>query len=171
MSASSKAVAAIGVLSVLIVASRAPADASQFIPLCCEIVPDASQTWRYVAPLSAGSALVTHLAKPEGWVKPVVGALNGAFAAAHAGFAWHALNEWNDGGTNGAELSALANTALTFLSAHAAWTLLIRDPDETSTTGAEAGLASALRSQRPRLLAPSAAWVGGGLGLQVRLVH
>ncbi|MYE35825.1 MAG: hypothetical protein F4X23_13325 [Gemmatimonadales bacterium] len=131
----------------------------------------ASNTWRYVAPLSAGSALVTHLAKPEGWAKPVVGALNGAFAAAHARFAWHALNEWNDGGTDGAELSALANTALTFLSAHAAWTLLIRDPDETSTAGAEDGLATALRSQRPRLLAPSAAWVGGGLGLQVRLVH
>lgn len=137
--------------------------------LCC--VEPASRAWRYVAPLSVGSALVTHLEKPEGWTRPVAGALNGAFAVAHAGFAWHVLNEWNDGGTDGAELSALANTALTLLSAHAAWTLLGGPPDESSATGAQVALASALRSHRPRLRAPSAAWVGGGLGLQVRLVH
>ena len=140
-------------------------------PWCCTFRDEASRTWRYVAPLSVGSALVTHLAKPDGWARPAVGVLNGALTAAHAGFAWHALNEWNDGGTDGSELSALANTALTVLSAHAAWTLLRGRPDESSSTGADVAPASAMRSQRPRLLAPSAAWVGGGLGLQVRLVH
>ena len=132
---------------------------------------DASNTWRYVAPLSAGSALVSHLAKPEGWARPVVGALNGAFAVVHAGFAWHALNEWNDGGTVGAELSAAANTALVFASGYVAWSLLRSRPDEPATSGPEVEMLSAMKSHRPRLLAPSAAWVGGSLGLQVRLVH
>lgn len=139
--------------------------------LCCEFRAEASRTWRYVAPLSAGSALVTHLVKPEGWARPAIGVLNAALTVAHAGFAWHALNEWNDGGTDGADLSALANTALTFLSAHAAWTLLGGHPDDPAASGANVGMPQALKSPRPRLLVPSAAWVSGGLGLQVRLVH
>ncbi|WP_419165712.1 hypothetical protein [Candidatus Palauibacter sp.] len=131
---------------------------------------DASNTWRYVAPLSAGSALVSHLARPEGWARPVVGALNGAFAVAHAGFAWHAVNEWEESSI-GAELSAAANTALAFASALTAWSLLRSRPDEPSASGVGAQTLSAMKSRGPRLLAPEAAWVGGSLGLQVRLVH
>ena len=169
MSASPKAVAAIGALSVLLVASAGPADASQFIP-CCDIVDDASRTWQYVAPLSAGMVLVGQLAKPEGWVRPLVGAVNGGFAVAHVGFAWNALNEREESSV-GAEASAAANAVLAFASAVTAWSLLRSRPDEPAASGSETGVASALRSQRPRLLAPSAAWVRGGLGLQVRLVH
>lgn len=114
--------------------------------------------------------LVGQLAKPGRWARPLVGAVNGGFAVAHGGFAWNALKE-SQRPNAGAEASAAANAVLAFASAITAWSLLRSRPDESSTAGAEAGLASALRSQRPRLLAPSAAWVGGGLGLQVRLVH
>lgn len=150
-------------------ASKAPADASQFIP-CCEIVPDASRTWQYVAPLSAGMVLVGQLAKPEGWARPLVGAVNGGFALAHAGFAWNALNEREESSVE-AESYAAVNVVLTFASAVTAWSLLRSRPDEPAASGSETGVARALRSQRPRLLAPSAAWVGGRLGLQLRLVH
>ncbi|WP_423929274.1 hypothetical protein [Candidatus Palauibacter sp.] len=130
----------------------------------------ASRAWRYVAPLSAGSALVTHLAKPEGWARPLLGAVNGAFAVVHAGFAWNAWHEWNES-REGAELSVAANGALAFVSGYAAWSLLLRRTDEPSTSGAGVATPSAMKAQRPRLLAPAVAWVGGGVGLQVRLVH
>ncbi len=131
---------------------------------------EASNTWKYVVPLSALSALVGHLERPEWWTRPAFGVINGAFAVAHAGFAWNAVREWQDSSI-GAELSAAANAGLALVSGYTAWSLLRSRPDEPAASGSETGVASALRSQRPRLLAPSAAWVGGGPGLQVRLVH
>ena len=131
---------------------------------------EASRTWRYVVPLSALSALVGHLERPDWWTRPAFGAINGAFSVAHAGFAWNAVREWQDSSI-GAELSTAANAALALVSGYTALSLLRSRPDEPAASGSETGVASALRSQRPRLLAPSAAWVGGGLGLQLRLVH
>lgn len=142
----------------------------QYGDYCVCVVDEASNTWHYVVPLSALSAVASHLERPEGWRRPVFGAVNGAFAVAHAGFAWNAVREWQDSSI-GAELSTVANSALALVSGYTAWSLLRSRPDEPAASGSAAGLASALRSQRPRLLAPSAAWVGGGLGLQVRLVH
>jgi len=130
----------------------------------------ASNTWQYVVPLSVLSTVVSHLERPEGWRRPVVGAINGAFAVAHAGFAWNAVREWQDSSI-GAEVSTAANAALALVSGYTAWSLLRPRTDESAASGSARGIATALRSQRPRLLAPSAAWVGGGLGLQVRLVH
>ena len=153
----------------LLVASRVPADASQITP-CCDGVNVGSRTWQYVAPLSAGMVLVGQLAKLEGSARPLAGAVNGGFGLAHAGFAWNALNGREESRV-GAETSAAVNTVLAFASAVTAWSLLRSRPDEPAASGSDTGLAGALRSQRPRLLAPSAAWVGGGLGLQLRLVH
>ncbi|MYH09368.1 MAG: hypothetical protein F4012_12585 [Gemmatimonadales bacterium] len=130
----------------------------------------ASNAWQYVLPLSVLSAVVSRLERPEGWRRPVFGAINGAFAVAHAGFAWNAVREWQDSSI-GAEVSTAANAALALVSGYTAWSLLRSRTDEPAASGSERGVATALRSQRPRLLAPSAAWVGGGLGLQVRLVH
>ncbi|WP_420634902.1 hypothetical protein [Candidatus Palauibacter sp.] len=136
--------------------------------LCCTIVKPPSRAWRYVAPLSVGSALVTHVARPEGWARPVLGAINGAFALAHAAFAVDALDKRS---MEEAQFSAGANTALAFVSGYVAWSLLRPRPDQPSTSGAGIETRSLLKSQRPRLLAPAPAWVGGGVGLQVRLVH
>ena len=99
-----------------------------------------------------------------------MGAINGGFAVAHAALAVNAAREWDDSSI-GAPGSAFANSALALVSGYVAWTFLRSRPDEPSTSGAGTEVASAMRSHRPRLLAPSAAWVGGGLGLQVRLVH
>ena len=135
---------------------------------------EASRTWRYVTPFALGSVLAGYVAngaaQPGAWERTAVGALNGAFAVAHAGLAVNAAREWEDRDI-GARGSTLANSALALVSGYTAWSLLRSRPDKPVASGSETGVASALRSQRPRLLAPSAAWVGGGLGLQVRLVH
>lgn len=174
MSASSKAVAAIGVLSVLLAASKAPADASQFIPLCCEIRREASRTWRYVTPFALGSVVAGYVvngaAQPGAWERTAVGALNGAFAVAHAGLAVNAAREWQDRRFE-ARGSTLANAGLALVSGYTAWSLLRPRPDEPPTATAGMEVASAMRSHRPRLVPPSAVWIGGGPGLQVRLVH
>jgi hypothetical protein len=142
---------------------------------CVCVVDNASSTWQYVAPFALGSVVAGYVVngatQPEAWERTVVGALNGAFAAAHAGFAVNAAREWHDDSSIGAELSTAANAALALVSGYTAWSLLRSRSDEPAASGSETGVASALRSQRPRLLAPSAAWVAGGLGLQVRLVH
>ncbi|MDE2942723.1 MAG: hypothetical protein OXT63_00760 [Gemmatimonadota bacterium] len=140
---------------------------------CLCIVDEASRAWRYVTPFALGSVLAGHVVngatQPEAWERTAVGAINGAFAVAHAAFAVNAAREWQDSSI-GARGSTLANSALALVSGYVAWTFLRPRPDKSST-GTEVALASALRSPRPRLLAPSAAWVGGGPGLQVRLVH
>ncbi len=141
---------------------------------CCILRRSASRTWRYVAPFAAGSLLAGHVVngvtQPEAWERTAVGAINGAFALAHAGLAGRAFNEWDES-REGAELSVAVNSALAIVSGYVAWSFLRPRPDEPSTSGAGAEASTALRSHRPRLLAPSAAWVGGRLGLQVRLVH
>ena len=135
---------------------------------------EASRTWRYVAPFALGSVLagyvVNDATQPGAWERTAVGAINGALAVAHVGFAVNAAREWEDSSL-GADLSTFANSALALVSGYVAWTFLRPRGDEPSTAGAGPEAPSALRSHRPRLLAPSAAWVGGGLGLQVRLVH
>ncbi|WP_423929272.1 hypothetical protein [Candidatus Palauibacter sp.] len=128
----------------------------------------ASGAWRYVAPLSVGSALIAHLTDTRPGARPVVGAINGAFAVGHAGLAAHALlAEW---GSDGAGRSAAINGALALVSAHAAWSRFRRRSETRSPVGSREGARAAM-SRRPRILAPEAAWVGGGVGLQVRLVH
>ncbi|MDE2879961.1 hypothetical protein [Candidatus Palauibacter soopunensis] len=141
---------------------------------CLCIVDEASRVWRYVTPFTLGSVVAGYVVngatQPEAWERTAVGALNGAFAVAHAALAVNAAREWQDSSI-GARGSTIANSALALVSGYVAWSFLRPRPDEPSTveTGLEAP--SALRSHRPRFLAPSAAWVGGGLGLQVRLVH
>ena len=141
---------------------------------CVCVVDNASSTWQYVAPFALGSVVAGYVvngaAQPGAWERTAVGALNGAFAVAHAGLAVNAAREWQDR-TFEARGSTLANSALALVSGYTAWRLLRSRPGEPAASGSETGVASALRSQRPRLLAPSAAWVGGGLSLQVRLVH
>ena len=141
---------------------------------CPCFVDDASRTWRYVAPFTVGSLLAGHVVngatQPEAWERTAVGAINGALAVAHAGFAANAFKEWDES-SSGAEISLAANTALAVVSGYVAWTFLRSrsDGSETSRSGADAF--SAMSMQRPRLLPPAAAWVGGGVGLQVRLIH
>ena len=131
-------------------------------------VEPASGVWKYVAPLSVGSALFAHLTDTRPGARPVVGAINGAFAVGHAGLAAHALLvEW---GSDGAGRSAAINGALALVSAHAAWSRFRRRSETRSPVGSGEG-ARAVMSRRPRILAPEAAWVGGGVGLQVRLIH
>ncbi|WP_420447838.1 hypothetical protein [Candidatus Palauibacter sp.] len=150
-------------------AARIQPSYGDFSP-CCTLVGSPSRAWQYVAPLTVGSVLVSHLAKPEAWARPLLGVVNGGFAVAHAGFAWNAWGE-REGSDVEAEVSAAANTALALASAITAWSLLRPHPDEPATSGSEPGMPSAMKSQRLRILAPSAAWVGGRLGLQVRIVH
>ena len=141
---------------------------------CICIVDSASRTWRYVAPFAAGSLIAGHVVngatQPGAWERTAVGAINGAFAVAHAGLAVNAVRELEDRSI-GAELSVAVNSALAIVSGYVAWSFLRPRPDEPSTSGAGAEASTALRLHRPRLLAPSAALVGGRPGLQVRLVH
>jgi len=135
---------------------------------------EASRAWRYVTPFALGSVVAGYVVngatQPGAWERTAVGAINGGFAVAHAAFAVNAAREWDDSSI-GARGSTFANSALALVSGYVAWTFLRPRRDEPSTAGAGPEAPSALRSHRPRLFAPSAAWVGGGLGLQVRLVH
>ena len=141
---------------------------------CVCAVDSASRTWRYVAPFAVGSLIAGHVvngaAQPEAWERTAVGAINGSFAVAHAGLAVNAVRELEDRSI-GAELSVAVNSALAIVSGYVAWSFLRPRPDEPSTSGAGTETSTALRSHRPRLLAPSAAWVEGKLGLHMRLVH
>ena len=146
----------------------------QYADGCICIIPDASRTWQYIAPFSVGSLLagivVNGVTEPGAWERAAVGAINGALFVVHFRLLVTALDEWDDG-SHGAEVSSAVNMGLGLLSGYAALTLLRPRRDESGTSGAGVDGLRALRSQRPRILAPEPAWVGGGLGLQVRLIH
>ncbi len=189
MSASSRTLAAAGGLFLLIAASGSPGDPGQ--AASGQTTAPVASVPRLVATVPRSEPGPLETRRIQGHLLNVERALRGRAAGElsarqrerrNAALDW--LREYRERGTfphnhtkeleessSGAELSFAANTALGVVSGYVAWTFLRSRSDESETSRSGADAFGAMRMQRPRLLPPAAAWVGGGVGLQVRLIH